>query len=88
MFSTLAAFQLTVFWCLALFPIDDFNPHILNADTAYVARHPGICRIEEPVETNACETSSSFALLWQGTDGGIVIGSRCAYVPLELHALW
>lgn len=41
--------QIIVYSCLATWSFGDFNPHTLNAVSAYVAKHPGVCRADDPV---------------------------------------
>jgi hypothetical protein len=64
---------IVVYSCLASWPFDDFNPHIINAVADYVAKHPGVCRVEQPVLLNdgvslsECQTSGPLHYMvdWQ-----------------------
>ena len=38
-----------VYSCIASAPLDDFNPHQINAAQIYTKAHPGICRVDPPV---------------------------------------
>jgi hypothetical protein len=88
-----------VYSCLASAPLDDFNPHIVGAVQAYVARHPDVCSADPPlllerdVNFQECQSLGFLHILpdWQkGHPDRVYLGAPCSVhrpEPLEIHAL-
>jgi hypothetical protein len=88
-----------VYSCLASAPLDDFNPHIVGAVQAYVARHPDICSADPPLllerdtSFEECQSQGLLHILpeWQKDHPDrVYLGAPCFVhwpEPLELHAL-
>ena len=93
------AVAIVVYSCLASAPLDDFNPHMVGAVQAYVARHPGICRSDPPlllereVSFEECQTQGFLHFMpgWQRDHPDrVYLGAPCFLrqpEPVEFHAL-
>jgi len=90
---------IVVYSCLASAPLDDFNPHMVGAVQAYVARHPGICSAEPPLILEAgltleeCQSQGFLRFMpdWiTNHPDRVYLGAPCFVhrpEPLELHPL-
>lgn len=93
------AVAIVVYSCLASAPFDDFNPHMVGAAQAYVARHPGICAADPPllleadVTVQECQSQGMLHFLpqWQSQHPDrVFLGAPCFVhqpEPVEFHAL-
>jgi hypothetical protein len=57
-----ATLAIVIYSCLATAPLDDFDPHRIDAAAHYVSLHPDVCREEPPLllgeaeSTQQCQT--------------------------------
>ncbi len=94
-----APIMIVVFWCSAAAPIDDFNPHIVDAARSFIEANPETCHADPAQEVDGPTTvgeCQGMALLkhmpgWlQKNDGKLYIYSECFLrksEPLDLDNL-
>jgi hypothetical protein len=81
-----ATLAIVIYSCLATAPLDDFDPHRIDAAAHYVSLHPDVCREEPPLllgeaeSTQQCQTRAMMEVMpgWSRQNPDRVwIGAKC-----------
>ena len=88
-----ATLAIVIYSCLASAPLDDFDPHRVDAAAHYVSIHPDVCREEPPIALDAalspeqCQTRAMMDVMpgWSEQNRDRVwIGAKCtAQLPVD-----